>query len=44
MDVNEGLTCTFEQQAVAIDVKNGQYVALGNVDKSIVITPDLTTI
>ena len=44
MNVNEGLTCTFEQQAVAVNVKKGQYIALGNVDKSIVISPDLTSI
>ncbi len=44
MNVNEGLTCSFQQQAVAVDVEKGQYVTLGNVDKSIVISPDLTGI
>mmetsp|Transcript_17185 Transcript_17185/g.35453 ORF Transcript_17185/g.35453 Transcript_17185/m.35453 type:complete len:408 (-) Transcript_17185:277-1500(-) len=44
MNVNEGLTCAFQQQAVAVDVEKGQYVSLGNVDKSIVISPDLTGI
>jgi len=41
MNVNEGLTCAFQQQAVAVDVEKGQYVSLGNVDKSIVVSPDL---
>ena len=44
MNVNEGLTCSFQQQAVAVDAEKGQYVTLGNVDKSIVISPDLTGI
>lgn len=41
MDVNEGLTCGFLQQAVAIDVKESKYVCLGDVKKSVVITPNL---
>ena len=44
MNVNEGLTCTFQQQAVAVNVEQGQFITLGNVDKSIVISPDLTGI
>lgn len=44
MDVNEGLTCTFQQHAVAVNVGKGEYISLGNVDKSIVISPDLTSV
>jgi len=44
MNVNEGLTCMFHQQAIAVNVKEGHYIALGDVDKSIVISPDLTSI
>jgi len=44
MNVNEGLSCTFHQQAVTVNVKEGQYVTLGDVNKSIVISPDLTNI
>lgn len=44
MNVNEGLTCTFHQQVVAVDLNNGQYVVLGDVGKSIVISPDLTNL
>lgn len=41
MNVSEGLTCGFVQQAVAINTEEGKYVELGDVKKSIVITPDL---
>ena len=41
MNVNEGLTCGFEQQAVVIDPMQGQYVKLGNVHKTVVVTPNL---
>ena len=41
MNVTEGLTCGFMQQAVVIDPKLGQYVRLGNVHKTAVVTPDL---
>lgn len=41
MNVNEGLSCSFLQQAVIIDPEEAKYVTLGNVTKSIVITPDL---
>jgi len=44
MNVNEGLTCTFHQQAIAVNYKEGHYITLGDVDKSIVISPDLTSI
>lgn len=41
MNVNEGLTCSFLQQVVVIDPDDAKFVALGNVSKSIVVTPDL---
>jgi len=44
MTVSEGLTCTFHQQAVAVNTNEGHYITLGDVDKSIVISPDLTDI
>jgi hypothetical protein len=44
MEVNEGFTCSFLQEAVAIDVKEGCYVPLGDVNKSIVVSPDLSSI
>ena len=39
--MNEGLTCGFLQQAVAIDSDRGKYLTLGNVKKSIVVSPNL---
>ena len=44
MNVNEGLTCRFHQQAIAVNFKEGHYITLGDVNKSIVISPDLTSI
>ena len=41
LNVTEGLTCGFRQQAVAIDPDEGEFVALGDVEKTIVVTPDL---
>jgi hypothetical protein len=41
MNVTEGLSCGFIQHAVAIDTQEGNYIELGNVKKSMVITPDL---
>ena len=42
MNVSEGLSCGFLQQAVAIDLENGgDYVPLGAVQRTVVITPDL---
>jgi RNA polymerase III RPC4 len=42
MNVSEGLSCGFHQQAVVIDWKNGQdYVPLGRVQRTVVVTPDL---
>jgi hypothetical protein len=43
MNVNEGLSCGFLQQAVAIDPDLGKYVALGDVKKSIVVSPDFNS-
>lgn len=43
MDVNEGLTCSFLQEAVVLNPQEGKYVGLGKVKKSMVVTPDLTT-
>ena len=39
--MNEGLTCGFSQKAVAIDTEARKYVTLGDVKKSIVVSPDL---
>mmetsp|Transcript_1265 Transcript_1265/g.1443 ORF Transcript_1265/g.1443 Transcript_1265/m.1443 type:complete len:430 (+) Transcript_1265:39-1328(+) len=44
MEVNEGLTCTFHQEAIAVSVEEGNFISLGDVNKSIVISPDLTNI
>ena len=43
MEVNEGLTCAFHKEAVALTAE-GAYISLGDVTKSIVISPDLTDI
>lgn len=42
MNVSEGLSCGFLQQAVAINLKSCEYVPLGPVERTVVITPDLT--
>lgn len=42
MNVTEGLTCGFRQQAVAIDANEAVFVPLGDVKKTIVVTPDLS--
>ncbi len=41
-EVNEGFTCSFLQEAVATDIKEGHYVRLGDVKKSIVVSRDLS--
>lgn len=41
MNVTEGLSCGFVQQAVAIDTNKGKYVPLGDVKKTVVVTPDV---
>ena len=40
MKLANGLPCGFLQQAVSIDTENG-YVPLGEVKKSIIVTPDV---
>jgi hypothetical protein len=40
MRLSSGLPCGFLQQAVSIDVDNG-FIPLGEVKKSIIVTPDL---
>ena len=41
INVSEGLSCGFQQQAVAIDLENGDNVPLGAVQRTVVVTPDL---
>ena len=41
MNVTEGLTCGFIQQAVLVDPQKKVYVHLGDVHKSAVVSPDL---
>jgi RNA polymerase III RPC4 len=41
MNVSEGLTCNFHQEAVVINTDESEFVSLGQVDKTIVVTPDL---
>jgi hypothetical protein len=41
MKLSEGLPFGFFQQAVSIDVDKGTYVPLGEVKKSLVLTPDV---
>jgi hypothetical protein len=43
MQVSEGLTCSFHQEAVVIEQETARFIALGNVNKSIVVTPDLSS-
>jgi len=39
--VHEGLQCGFRQEAVCIDPDEATFVALGDVDKSLIVTPDI---
>jgi RNA polymerase III RPC4 len=41
MKISEGITCGFKQHAVSIDLDKGTFLPLGNVGKTIVVTPDL---
>jgi hypothetical protein len=41
MLLSEGLPCSFLQQAVSIDPNDASYVPLGEVKKSLVVTPDV---
>ena len=39
--VSEGLPCGFAQQAVLIDVPNANYIPMGSVGKTVVVTPNI---
>ena len=39
--IHEGLQCGFRQETVSIDPDDAQFVSLGNVKKSLVVTPNL---
>ena len=41
MNITEGLSCAFQQQVVAIDPEKSSYIPLGEVRKSIVVTPNI---
>jgi hypothetical protein len=41
MDVSEGLTCGFQQQAVVIDLDTARYVPIGQVKETFVVTPNI---
>lgn len=41
MNLTEGLSCQFFEQAVMINTDDGTYVPVGEVTKTIVATPDL---
>lgn len=40
MNVSEGLRCEFQQQAVSINLEQQTYTPFGNVNGTMVITPD----
>merc|ERR1712183_40415 len=39
--IHEGLQCGFSQEAVSIDPSTATFVSLGDVNKSLVVTPDV---
>lgn len=41
MDVTEGLPNGFFQQAIVIDPADGNYIVMGQVQKTVVVTPDV---
>lgn len=41
MDVSEGLSSAFHQEAVSINIDKSNYVSLGTVTKTLVVSPDL---
>ena len=43
LDVTEGLSCSFRQQAVVIDNESKEFIPLGDISKTIVVTPDVET-
>lgn len=43
LDAVEGLSCSFRQQAVLVDKTTKEFIPLGDVGKTIVVTPDIET-
>eukprot|EP00977_Amphora_coffeiformis_P015269 scaffold4484_cov170-Amphora_coffeaeformis.AAC.9 len=43
LNVAEGLSCSFRQQAVVIDDTTKEFIPLGDVSKTAVVTPDVET-
>lgn len=41
MDVSEGLTCGFQQQAVVVDLDTARFVPIGQVKETFVVTPNI---
>ena len=41
MDVTEGLSCSFRQQAVIVNKGTKQFIPIGDVGKTVVVTPDI---
>ena len=41
MEITEGVQCGFYQQAVSINTKKGEYAPVGQVTRSLVVTPDI---
>lgn len=41
LDLVEGLTCSFEQHAVSIDVNEGKFVPFGKVNMTVTATPNV---
>ena len=41
LDISEGLSCGFHQQAVLINPLEASYVELGEVRKTVVVTPQV---
>jgi hypothetical protein len=41
MDVSEGLSCSFRQQAVIVNKGTKEFIPIGNVGKTVVVTPDI---
>ena len=42
MVVNQGLAHTFRQEAVSINLENGEYKTVGTVEMTLVVTPNLS--
>jgi len=41
MNISEGLACSFQQQAAMIDIDKSEFVSLGSVGKTLVVSPNL---